>query len=201
MTPQRAETTAQRRGRAFHALMEAWPLLDLDRALAPDQLVLRPVWARLLAPFALTQADRLQAVQSAQQLLQAPLLRSWIGLPPASPDPPAPAAPGTDPAPVSPEQRWIERSWAAQGSSVLRPDWVVRWPAPILRVRVVDWKWAVLPSEQEAYTQQLMGYQALMAEHFPDHVREAALVTSRGEIWRLTDQGLVHWNPAGRPAL
>jgi len=187
MTSPQAESLPQRKGRAFHALMEAWALLETDAALSPEQILQQPVWARLLAAFSLSRPHLLEVVEAAQRLLGHSQIRDWIGL----------APPQSLPAP----QRWSEREWLTPDGRRLRPDCVLAWPAPQARVRIIDWKWAVLQSERSDYAQQLADYQALMAHHLPGQVIEASVVTAKGEIWHLSDQGLVHWMPAGRPAL
>ncbi|MEY2775949.1 MAG: hypothetical protein RLY30_47 [Pseudomonadota bacterium] len=185
MTHLQADTLPQRKGRAFHALMEAWSLLDLDRDLRPEELVQQPVWARLLSPYALSGSHLLEVIGASQGLLAAPPLRAWIGLPGGP----------------QPAQRWSERTWRHPDGRSLRPDWVLRYTTPQEQVRIVDWKWAVLPSEHAAYADQLVGYRELMQHHFPSATVEASLVSAQGEIWRLEGEGLVHCNPAGRPAL
>lgn len=182
------ESLAQRQGRAFHALMEAWRLLDQDAELPPVAMAARPVWRALLMSFSLSVDEQMEVLARAQALVKQGALRTLLGLPP----------PGESLSAAS-SQLYLEREWLHADGRWLRPDWV--WVQAGQGVRVVDWKWAVLTSEQADYGHQLGDYAALMARHFPGHPVEALIITSLGEVWRLEGQGLVHCQSAGRPAL
>lgn len=193
------DALAQRRGRAFHALMEAWPLMDQDTALAIESMSSRPVWVRLLAPFGLSELERSEVLRRARSVLRRDDLREFLGLPSLQ----SPQVPLNRPGSIATgPDHLIERTWLTPDGRLIRPDWVLRWTeAMVPRLRIVDWKWAVLEFERQAYADQLSLYQSALAHHYPDHQIEAAVLTAEGHCWRLTDQGLVHWSPAGRPAL
>ncbi|MFM1858915.1 MAG: hypothetical protein RL133_415 [Pseudomonadota bacterium] len=181
------ESLVQRQGRAFHALMEAWRLLDHDHDSSAQALARQPVWCQLLSQFALTFDEQAEVLSRVQRQLQDPAMRALMGLP----------IKGS--MPVVAGELLIEREWLTPEGQVLRPDWV--WVQPEQSVRVIDWKWSLLESEVHDYTQQLLAYASLMHHHFPTRAVEALILTSLGEIWRLEGQGLVHCQSAGRPAL
>lgn len=181
------ESLAQRQGRAFHALMEAWRLLDQDAARPAQSLVRQPTWCQILSRFALSFDEQTQVLERAQRQLQNPDMRTLMGL----------SALGG--ACEIAGELLIEREWLTLDGQRCRPDWV--WVQPAQAIRVIDWKWSVQASEISDYTAQLRGYASLMSHHFPARAVEALILTSLGEIWRLEAQGLVHCQSAGRPAL
>lgn len=184
---------ATRQGEALHTLLE-----QSDRLWPTPLWRLEAVWPqRLLAPYGLTVLQQQEVWESALRLLAHPGVAELMGLS---------IEEGRDEASAAGQREvLIEREWLDATGSLRRPDRVVLEPARAVGqpdvCRILDFKWRVLTSEQSDYARQLREYSQTLTPHYPTHRVEAFILSATPEIWRLTESGLVHWEPAGRPAL
>ena len=169
------ESLSIRFGKAFHRLLEFADQIPLSSSAPPNWRSGR--WGAVLAPFALSASDCGQVGSAASRVVSDPSLRSLLGL-----DNPEAIA-------------WVEREWPDGQGGWIRPDRVV-WLPPPQAMRIIDFKWRVLPAEEADYAAQLRAYQACVSP-----AADGLIITAEGGHWILTQEGLVHWPSAGRPAL
>ncbi|MFM1927818.1 MAG: hypothetical protein RIR28_401 [Pseudomonadota bacterium] len=164
-----------RLGQAFHRLMEFAEHLPAQTM--PEADWHRGRWGRLLAPYALPREACAEVGACAVQIVSAPDMRDLLGLDTAQ------------------AVAWAEREWPDASGGWIRPDRVV-WLPDCQAVRIIDFKWRLLPGEEADYAAQLRGYRAIIAPGATAHI-----VTADGGHWMLAEEGLVHCPSAGRPAL
>jgi len=169
------ESLPIRLGQAFHRLMEFAEHLPAQTM--PEADWHRGRWGRLLAPYALPREACAEVGACAVQIVSDPDMRGLLGL-------------GTVQA-----MAWAEREWPDASGGWIRPDRVV-WLPDCQSVRIIDFKWRLLPAEEADYAAQLRCYQAVISPGATAHI-----VTADGGHWMLAEEGLVHCPSAGRPAL
>ncbi len=166
------ETIEIRLGRGFHRLMEfldGWLSSSSAGGLAAHQ-----AWtARLLAPFALTQAEQRQVCEAVLRVLGQPALRSLLV-----------------PDRVNLEIL-VETDCLGPAGDWLRPDRVLI-DHQAQTVTVVDYKWRVLPSERAGYADQLRRYAEAMASRHCGYAIQSLVVDAQAGLWILQGDELVH---------
>jgi hypothetical protein len=166
------ETLEIRLGKAFHAVME-----HVDKPLVvgqPQALTQGCAWLdRLLATLALTTSEQALVGQAVAAVLSNPVARDVL----------FPKEQGA--------QVLIEADCLSVDGQWLRPDRVVIHPKDP-SIRLIDFKWRVLPSEHRDYLQQLARYSDVLALAYPNHDLQAYLIDALGGIWHCRDGELVH---------
>lgn len=189
-------TLPQRRGMAFHRLLEVpTPLLVwLDGRPAPDlgeddsvDRVCRSPWVqRLLAPMGLPGVVQAEVVASVLDILRSPPHRQLLGLADASS---TTAAASKSAAGLL--VREVEVGFLADidGEGLLRqrrPDLLLREPTSGQVRRVIDYKWQADRPQWETYGAQLWQYRQMLAGA-PSTLPEGFLLLASGEVLRQSD--------------
>ncbi len=166
------ETLEIRLGRAFHAVME-----HVDKPLVaaqPQALAPGCAWLdRLLAILALTPAEQAMVCQAVAMVLSNSAARRVL----------FPTDDST--------QVLIEVDCLDADGQWLRPDRVLVDPAG-QSIRLIDFKWRVLPSEHGDYIAQLARYAAVLLKAYPAYQLQAYLIDGLGSVWSCRDGELVH---------